>query len=140
MDRRKLLSCMGIGAATAIIAPNILAGSSIVSNFSQESWRGFPDERAYLEYIGWNPEQITAWMRMRKFEQHVGDIYHSVAQEFPQEVPNVGDDKKWRHGDYRIRGRLGWYSVDSSTYPSVPYFAKLSDISCFCFLETSRSQ
>lgn len=134
MNRRDLLKTAGLATSMAIVTPKVLAHPMLTDSNSEEKWAGFADERSYLENIGWNPDQIAAWMRMRKFEKRVRSIYRDVASEFPQKIPDGTDKTIWRHGDYRITGRVGHRSDADCSYPGAPYpTTRLSDITCFCF-------
>lgn len=128
MNRRDFGKSASLVAAAATIAPNLLA-QPLAGN---SHWSGMPSEREYLESIGWTPEQIAAWERMRRFEEHVRGIYSEVAGEFPQTVPNGSDKKIWQHGAYRVCGRIGSFQEDYIDYPSFPSHVDLSDIKCFC--------
>ena len=62
MNRREFGKTLGAITAVSAVTSNI--GAQGISSVSPEPVA----EREYLSIIGWNPEQIAAWMRMRQFE------------------------------------------------------------------------
>ena len=132
MNRRDFGKAVGITAATMSAAPEILAQSATINASGIKN----PNEELLLKEHGWTPQQISAWIDMRRFVKRVEDIYRAVGKEFPQIVPDAHDENTWKHGDYKIKGRIGWYGGDNFSIPypyTPPSIMSRLDVSAFCF-------
>jgi hypothetical protein len=125
MNRRDFGKTAGMVAATAVVAPKILADSA------KENL----NERIELEEYGYTPEQIYAIIRMRHGKLRICDIFNEVKKEFPQEVEDGADKKGWHYGDpCKVMGRIG--STCENTWGPM-YFhthTDLSDINYVAFV------
>jgi len=98
MNRRDFGKTASLVAATAVVAPEILAQP--VSGIDQIDYYRVPDE-----WDDATPQQLAALKRM---EENIPPlwIFETIAKEIPQQVPDASKHAHWMHGDIRVFGMI----------------------------------
>jgi hypothetical protein len=104
MNRRDFGKTAGMVAATAVVAPRILA-ETMPKDDQVDYYKLWDEDNLYTSKQ--RADIDRSCLKMKK----IGEFCKKIVSQTPQTVPNDHYNNSWRYGDFRIHAKSGKYTI-----------------------------